>query len=93
MWRLLRNQLPTKDNFVRMGVVYEENSLSPAGCGSHETADHLFLGFETLGSVWPLVWQWLQISSVSSCLICDHFFHFCHLAGMLQSSHSFFKVI
>jgi hypothetical protein len=67
VWRLLRNRLPTRDNLVRRRVINEELILCPAGCGIREEVDHLFLGCATLSSVWPLVWHWLQISSVNSC--------------------------
>lgn len=93
VWRLLRNRLPTRDNLVWRRVINEELISCPTGCDFHETADHMFLGCVTLSSVWPLVWQWIQISSVTSCVLCDHFYHFCYMAGMPRSSHSFFKVI
>jgi hypothetical protein len=90
---LLRNHLPTRDNLVRQRVINNELVSCLAGCGVLEEADHLFLGCIMLISVWSLVWQWLQISSINSCVLCDHFYHFCHMAGMPRSSHSFFKVI
>lgn len=93
VWRLLRNRLATRDNLVRQRVISDELIMCPAGCGFREEADHLFLGCATLSSVWSLVWHWLQISSVNSCVIHDHFHHFCRMAGMPRSSHSFFKVI
>jgi len=63
------------------------------GCGSQETTDHLFLGCATLGRVWHLVWQWLQLTSVSPLSLNDHFLQFSHMVAMPQSSRSFFKII
>ena len=42
-WRLFRDRLPTKDNLIRRGVIAFVDSLCVGGCGSLETAPHLFL--------------------------------------------------
>jgi len=56
-------------------------------------ADHLFIGCDIFGSILYIVWQWLDITSVSSSMICDHYAQFTHMAGMPRFTHSFFKVI
>lgn len=92
-WRLLRNRLSIKDNLIWCRVITVENNLCAAGCGFSETANHIFLGCVTFGRVWPLVWQWLQLSLVIPCVLRDHFFQFSHMVAMPRSSHSFFKII
>jgi len=42
-------------------------------------ADCLFLGCNFFGSVWSLVLQWLDISSVASGVVRGHFLQFGHL--------------
>jgi len=58
-----------------------------------ETADHLFIGCDVLGSVWYLICHWLGISFVSSGSISEHYVQFTNLTGMPRASHSTLKVI
>jgi len=39
-WRLFRNRLPTKDNLVRRGVLYNGSCLCVTGCGDLETVNY-----------------------------------------------------
>lgn len=85
LWRLLRDRLPTKNNFVRRRVLQLTNIMCVAGCGCSETAEHLFLGCNIFGSIWNMRWQWLGITSVSPGVIGAYFAYFIHLAGMRRS--------
>jgi hypothetical protein len=40
-WRLLRNRLPTKANFLARGMLAHDVQLCVSGCGEVETAQHL----------------------------------------------------
>ena len=42
-WRLLRDRLPTKANLIHRGVISPEAGLCVSGCGTLESAQHLFL--------------------------------------------------
>jgi len=55
-WRLLRNRLLTKDNLVRRRVLGIDDNVCIGGCGSQETASHLFFDCDTFSSVWFLVY-------------------------------------
>lgn len=90
---LLQNRIPTKTNPVHRRVLQPNDNMCVEGCGYPETADHIFLGYDIFGSIWYLVRQWLNISSVSSGVIGDHFAQFIYLAGTPQFLHSFLKVI
>jgi hypothetical protein len=43
VWRLLRNHIPTKDNLAVRGVLPSANMSCAFGCGSTESAVHLFI--------------------------------------------------
>lgn len=45
-------------------MVQHNDNLCVGGCGTIETADHLFIGCDIIGSVWYLVCHWLGISFV-----------------------------
>ena len=106
VWRLLRNELPTKDNLVRRRALHHEDIFCIGGCGCQETTNHLFFSCDIFGNVWLRVYQWLGFSFISpnsrrdhfhQSFIspnygCDHFHQFGHMAGLLRLTHSFFKV-
>jgi hypothetical protein len=48
-WHLLRDRLPTKENLVACGILSSEAHFCVSGCGSIETAQHLFLLAVRLG--------------------------------------------
>jgi len=92
-WRLFRNTLPTKDNLVRRHVLHLADNVCVGGCGSQETANHLFFDCRTFSSIWSYVFQWLDISFVAPLTARDHFYKFRHLPGLPRSLHSFFQLI
>ena len=51
-WCLFRNRLPTKDNLFRRNVLDNNSCMCVSGCGSQESANHLFLHCSFFGSVW-----------------------------------------
>lgn len=65
-WWLFRNRLSTKDNQIRRGVLNNDTCLCASGCGSLETATHLFLHCCIFGSVWHFILRWVGISLVLS---------------------------
>ena len=83
----------TKANLARWRVLQPDDITCVGGCGLSETVDHLFLGCDTYGTIWNLLWQWLDISHVAADEIGEHFIQFTYMAGMPIYSHSFFKVI
>ncbi|XP_024626608.1 uncharacterized protein [Medicago truncatula] len=92
-WRLFQDRISTRANLVRQHVLQPTDNLCVGGCGSIETANHLFLGCNLFGTVWYLVCQWLGISFVFPGHIRDHYFQFTHLAGLSRTSYSYLKVI
>ena len=93
VWRLFRNRLPTKDNLVRRHVILPTETACISGCGGLETATHLFLSCDIFNSLWPHVWRWLHISSVSPGDIRQHFIQFTYMAGLPRFTNSFMKII
>ena len=75
-WRLFRNRLPTKDNLLHCNVIDINYCLCVYGCGSLETANHLFLHCSLFGSVWNCILLWLGISMVAPFEVSDHFTRF-----------------
>lgn len=84
VWRLLRSRLSTKDNMAQLSILSHTDVVCVSGCGSRETATHLFCSH---------VWLWLGISSVSFGDLHQHFIHFINMAGLPRSTHMFFKII
>jgi len=79
VWRLFQDRLPTKDNLFRRGVL-DQNSLDCiAGCGSAKSSAHLFLHCNFFGSVWHLIYGWLDISAVLPQFLPDHFIQFSYI--------------
>jgi hypothetical protein len=58
-WRLLRDRLLTKTNLVARGIISPEVHFCVSGCGSVESAQHLFLSCGVFGSLWALVYSWI----------------------------------
>jgi len=52
VWRLLRNRVPTKDNLVHRGVLASTDSACVGGCGTTETAKHLFFHCNISRELW-----------------------------------------
>jgi len=63
-WRLFRDKLPTKENLHHHGVLDRDSRLCVTGCDLVESSRHLFLHCNTFGSVWYLIYRWLDISAV-----------------------------
>jgi hypothetical protein len=75
VWRLLHNCIPTKDNLEHRGVISSADTSCVFGCGSIESAEHLFLHFTMAGNLWALVCTWLGISYVHAGELRHHFFN------------------
>ena len=86
-WRLLQNRILTKSNLVRRLALQPQDNLCGGGCGSIETAYHLFLGCNVFRQVW------LGISFVCPGHIKDHYIQFTHLAGLPRASYYYLKVM
>ena len=61
VWRLLRNRIPTKDNLEHRRVLSSADRACVFGCGSSESAEHLFLHCIMAGNLWALICNWLGI--------------------------------
>ena len=92
MWRLLRSRIPTKDNLEHRGVLSSAATSCVFGCGSTESAVHLFIHCTFAGHLWALVWNWLGISYVHAGER-HHFIQFTKMAGMPLFSQLYFKII
>jgi len=87
-WRLLRNRLSTKDNLFKRHAISHASKLCVTGCGSMESAHHLFLDCSFFCSLWHLMRSWLGLCSVDPNGISDHLVQFGHLAGASKSRRS-----
>jgi len=92
-WRLFRNRLPTKDDLSRRGILNDDSCLCVAGCGSLETAHHLFLHCSLFGSVWYLINSWIGFSTAVPLLPSEHFVQFNFSCGGSQVRHYFLTAI
>lgn len=77
--RLLQNRLPTKDNLIHHECIQANSCFCVNGCGKEENTNHLFMGYDLFGFIWPLIRQWFIICSTDSMYILDHFQYFVHL--------------
>jgi len=92
-WRLFCDRLPTKNNFIRRGVITYEARLCTAGCGSDETSDHLFLHCNIYGTIWNYIYRWLNVSTVFPLSVGDHFIQFTALGGLARVHQSILQVL
>jgi len=92
-WRLMRDRSPTKSNLGSRGAISSEDYMCVFGCGSVETAQHLFLLCTTFASLWSLVQNWIGFSGVDSNIISNHFIQFIHAKGGGKVRHSFLQLI
>jgi len=90
-WRLFQNQLPTKDNLFRRNVI--DNNLCVSGCGSMETANHLFLHCSFFGSVWNCILYWVCLSMVAPFDVSDHYYQFFFCGSGYQVRNNFLNII
>ncbi|GAU51257.1 hypothetical protein TSUD_98780 [Trifolium subterraneum] len=93
VWRLLRDRLPTKANLVTRGILSPTAHLCVSGCGTVETAHHLFISCSVFGSLWELVRSWIGITSVDPTSVRDHFVQFTYSAGGSRAQRSFLQLI
>jgi hypothetical protein len=92
-WRLLRDRLPTKANLVTRGILSTAAHLCVSSCGEAESAHHLFLSYDTFGSLWASVHSWIGIPRVEYTSLRDHFVQFTHSAGCSRARQSFLQLI
>lgn len=69
VWRLLRNQIPTKDNLLRRGIIQSDSLLCVSGCGAEESVDHLFMRCNFFGSILHAIRHWTGIVYVDPFLL------------------------
>ncbi|GAU47626.1 hypothetical protein TSUD_281040 [Trifolium subterraneum] len=84
-WRLLRDRFPGKSNLVTKGIINPGAHLCVSGCGSVESAEHIFLSYSTFGTLWPLVRAWIGFASVDSQNLSEHFLQFTYASGGLRA--------
>jgi len=77
-WGLLQNRLPTKGNLVRGDIIHHEAQLCVSGRSEVEIAHHTFFNCNIFSSLWQLVRNWIEISSVDTQHVIDHFIQFPH---------------
>ncbi|GAU51437.1 hypothetical protein TSUD_413370 [Trifolium subterraneum] len=92
-WRLLRDRLPTKTNLVTRGIISPAVHSCVSGCGAAESTHHLFISCSTFGSLWALVCSWIDMTSVESTSLWDHFVQFVSSAGGSRARRSFLQLI
>jgi len=92
-WRLLRDRLPTKSNLIYRGVVSPETGMCVSGCGSLESAQHLFLYCPTFAALWPMVCDWIGFDGVDTDVLSDHFVQFVHSTGGSKATKTFLQLV
>jgi hypothetical protein len=92
-WRLLKDMLPTRMNLFRRGILQAEEGRCVTGCGSEETATHLFLHCEVFGLLWYHVRLCIGVSGVDPHNISEHFFQFTYYTGHSKARRSFLQLI
>jgi len=75
-WRLLLNNVPTKDNLVQRRVLSHNDQMCTGGCGRNEDMDYLFVSCGFYGKIWLLVLGWLGLSTVAQGNLMDHLARF-----------------
>lgn len=74
-------------------VLQHVDTACVGGCSCMESAVHLFLLCNLFGSLWHLIYQWVDISFITPTSIADHFHHFGQSAGLPRSAHSYLQLI
>ncbi|GAU20762.1 hypothetical protein TSUD_84800 [Trifolium subterraneum] len=92
-WRLLQDRLPTKANVTSRGILLVGDSHCVSGCGSVESAHHVFISCSMFGSLWSLVSSWVGSATVTAQTLSDHFVQFTTSAGGTRARRSFMQLI
>jgi hypothetical protein len=92
-WRLFRNRLPTKDNLMTRNIISHEASFCVNGCGTLETANHLFLPCPDFAPLWSMIRSWIGVASADPQLLHDHFAQFVACSGGSQTRCSFLQLV
>ena len=92
-WRLILNQLPTKDLLVRPHILVLYDNICSVECGLAEDRDHLFIKCKVFGSIWFTISGWLGISIDFHGNIQDHLLQFYGLGGLSKNSRLTFNII
>ncbi|GAU39714.1 hypothetical protein TSUD_275090 [Trifolium subterraneum] len=91
--RLLRDRLPTKANLTSRGILLVGDIHCVSGCGSVESAHHVFISCSMFGSLWSLVSSWVGSAPVTAQTLSDHFVQFTSSAGGTRARRSFMQLI
>jgi len=92
-WRLLKDRLPTKTNLQRRGSLQATTNTCVSGCGSAESASHLFLQCKVFSSLWYHIKSWIGIYGADPQNIIDHFYQFIHCSGYSKARCSCLQLI
>jgi len=92
-WRLLQDRLPNKNHLLRRGLITGEALMCVTGCGTAESASHLFIHYDIFGTLWHLIRSWIVMSGVDPLNIDDHFLQFTHSTGHSKARQSFLQLI
>jgi len=90
IWRLLRDWLPAKDNFLRCDILSHDNQFCVGGCGMEETSDHFFLSCPIFDTIWSHLRNWFVILGVDATRLSNHFLQFGQLGGSYKRLQSTF---
>ena len=64
-----------------------------AGCDCVESSSHLFLHYNTFGSIWHLIYNWIGILVTNPLYVPDHFHQFGFSGGLGRKRRSILQVI
>ncbi|AES76830.1 hypothetical protein MTR_6g087750 [Medicago truncatula] len=66
---------------IYRGVISQEVGLCVSGCGTLESAQHLFLSCSSFALLWQMVRDWIGFVGVDTNVLSDHFVQFVHFTG------------
>jgi len=92
VWCLFLNRIPTKDSWVRRGVLSNNNEICIDGCDMNEDMNQLFFRCNFYGSIWSLVSDWLQFVTITQDNMLNHLEHFGGLGGSSKHVHLALKL-
>jgi len=66
----------------RSAPVQAGSTMCVGGCGTEESASHIFLQCHFFGRVWYFIWNWLGLLLVAPANLADQFLQFSQMGGI-----------
>jgi len=92
-WRLIRDRLSIKNNLLNRGIISVADTYCSAGCGQLESANRLFIHYDTFGLIWQHVRFWIGVAGVDHHSLRAHFVQFTNHLGDRRAHRSFLRLL